>query len=166
MKAESGIKFVGEYEILIKYKNVEKCRKIKNVITDLGMNEIGKLILGRPDAQKFFYLGIGGGDSPATFNDVSLDSEFAYGTYERKEPTEDNITSIIPGEKNVNLRWFFNRFEGFEGSGSEWKELGVFLEDSGNNCVSRVVISYPFVKSDINTVVVTWRLNIKGVPDE
>jgi hypothetical protein len=106
----------------------------KNVITNVGLAAIIRLVFSGLTENKFGYLAIGTGTDAESVNDTTLQNEI-----NRKAATVTQTTTNVDGD-TVMLEATFSSLDGLSGS-SNVSEAGVFNADSDGILLARKVFS-------------------------
>jgi hypothetical protein len=102
----------------------------KNIITDVGLAAIIRLVFAGLTESKFGYLAIGSGTTPESATDTALQAEIA-----RKAATVSQTTTTISGDTAL-LTATFSRADGLTGTASVC-EAGIFNAPSGGILLAR-----------------------------
>ncbi|RLG87298.1 MAG: hypothetical protein DRO18_03375 [Thermoprotei archaeon] len=106
----------------------------KNIITDVGLACIIRLVFAGLTEDKFGYLAIGTGTTAESASDTALESEIA-----RKAATVTQTTTTITDDTAL-LEATFSSADGLSGS-SNVSETGIFNASSGGDMLARKVFS-------------------------
>jgi len=105
----------------------------KNVVTDVGLAQIVKLVFGL-GGSPFKYIAIGTGTTPESVSDTALQSEVA-----RKQASVTQTTTVVANDTAL-LEAMFSSSDGLTGT-KNISEAGVFDASSGGNLLARKVFS-------------------------
>jgi len=105
----------------------------KNIITDVGLAEIVKLVFGL-GGTAFKYLAIGTGTTSETASDTALEAEIA-----RKQATITQTTTSVSNDTAL-LEATFSSADGLSGT-QNVSEAGVFNASSGGTLLARKTFS-------------------------
>jgi len=106
----------------------------KNVITDVGLACIIRLVFAGLTEDKFGYLGIGSGTTSEAVTDTALQAEVA-----RKSATVSQETTSVSGD-TAKLEATFSSADGLSGS-MNISEAGIFNASTGGDLLARKVFS-------------------------
>jgi hypothetical protein len=106
----------------------------KNVITDVGLACIIRLVFSGLTEDKFGYLGIGSGTTAEAVTDTALEYEV-----KRKVATVTQETTTVTGD-TAKLEATFSSADGLTGS-MNISEAGIFNLDTGGDLLARKVFS-------------------------
>jgi hypothetical protein len=152
MSASSTITI--DSNVTIEIRDKEGClvdtRKIKNLVTDAGLNYTRDLF-GYPDALFTSsvtpnFIALGSNDTAVTASDVSLGNEL----YRE----ENSLKS--PDDKKFIIRLFLDTSQG---NGNTYKEAGVYSTGAGGKCWSRCVFA-AIPKTSSITLTIHWEWSL------
>jgi len=106
----------------------------KNIITDVGLACIIRLVFSGLSEDKFGYLAIGTGTTAESTSDTALENEIA-----RKAATVSQTTISVSGDTAL-LEATFSSADGLTGSHNV-SETGIFNASSGGDLLARKVFS-------------------------
>jgi hypothetical protein len=115
-----------------KYEDKHNCSK--NIITNVGLACIIRLVFSGLTENKFGYLAIGTGTTTESATDTALQAEI-----KRKSATVTQTTTSIDGDTAL-LEATFSRSDGLSGT-SNVSEVGIFNASSNGRLLARKVFS-------------------------
>jgi len=106
----------------------------KNIVTNVGLAAIIRLVFEGLTETKFGYLAIGTGTTPEAASDTALENEIA-----RKSASVSQTTTTVDGDTAL-LEATFSSADGLSGT-SNVSEAGIFNASSGGILLARKVFS-------------------------
>jgi hypothetical protein len=147
------MRLVANVTIQVKGGGVTITRRLKNLVTDVGLAHIAGLLNGlQTTAAK--YIAVGEGDSPVDAGDIELESEAAHSGLDRKLGTTSLTTTNVTDDTAVITAIFDVTND------VEVTEFGLFSALSGGVLVARVV-SAPISITTGQTLTMTWSYSIE-----
>jgi len=123
---------------------------VNNLVTILGKNFIvRKVLFESDDTEKVSTIAVGTGNTAATVDDTSMESELA------TETIRFNFIDTV----NTNVVHFVSTFAEGTGTGTI-REIGLLSDSSPQKLLCRTVVSTPFEKAATDYLVVSWKLQI------
>lgn len=120
---------------------------VNNLVTTAGKNFIVRKIL--TDSETVKSIAIGSGNTPATVNDVEIESLLS----------NVDVRFEFIDNANTNVVHYVTTFAENIGTGTI-REIGLLSDSTPQKLLCRTVVTTPFQKDPTDYLVVSWKLQI------